>query len=145
MQHKKHFLSLSMVFLCLPFSILRSWEIILSLVNVEISLFDNSLTNKKVLLSSWILYFQKLMKEFFSVYTECNNLFLEKGVLIIPEMRKVNNIMQKCLKCNCEPRSTLPAGLVGWLVGFVALHPKSTAMVIAGWSVHLTTLFPGQA
>ena len=28
---------------------------------------------------------------------------------------------------------------------FVALRPKSTAMVIAGQSVHLTTLFPGQA
>ena len=26
-----------------------------------------------------------------------------------------------------------------WLVGFVALRPKSTAMVIAGRSVHLTT------
>ena len=26
-----------------------------------------------------------------------------------------------------------------------ALRPKSTAMVMAGWSVHLTTLFPGQA
>ena len=32
-----------------------------------------------------------------------------------------------------------------WLVGFVALRPKSTAMVIAGRSVNLTTLFPGQA
>ena len=32
-----------------------------------------------------------------------------------------------------------------WLVGFVALRPKSTAMVIAGRSVHLTTPFPGQA
>ena len=32
-----------------------------------------------------------------------------------------------------------------WLVGSVALRPKSTAMVIAGRSVHLTTLFPGQA
>ena len=32
-----------------------------------------------------------------------------------------------------------------WLVGFVALRPKSTAMVIAGRSVHLTTRFPGQA
>ena len=31
------------------------------------------------------------------------------------------------------------------LVGFVALRPKSTATVIAGRSVHLTTLFPGQA
>ena len=31
------------------------------------------------------------------------------------------------------------------VVGFVALRPKSTAMVIAGRSAHLTTLFPGQA
>ena len=30
-------------------------------------------------------------------------------------------------------------------VCFVALCPKSTAMVMAGRSVHLTTLFPGQA
>ena len=30
-------------------------------------------------------------------------------------------------------------------VCFVALHPKSTAMVMAGRSVHLTTLFPEQA
>ena len=30
-------------------------------------------------------------------------------------------------------------------VCFVALRPKSTAMVIAGQSVHLTTLLPGQA
>ena len=29
-------------------------------------------------------------------------------------------------------------------VCFVALRPKSTAMVIAGRSVHLITLFPGQ-
>ena len=28
---------------------------------------------------------------------------------------------------------------------FVALRPMSTDMVIAGRSVHLTTLFPGQA
>ena len=34
---------------------------------------------------------------------------------------------------------------VGLFVCFVALRPKSTAMVIAGRSVHLTTLFPGQA
>ena len=30
-------------------------------------------------------------------------------------------------------------------VCFVALRPKSTAMVMGGQSVHLTTLFPGQA
>ena len=29
-------------------------------------------------------------------------------------------------------------------VCFVALRPKSTALVMAGRSVHLTTLFPGQ-
>ena len=32
-----------------------------------------------------------------------------------------------------------------FFVVFVALRPMSTAMVIAGRSVHLTTLFPGQA
>ena len=33
-----------------------------------------------------------------------------------------------------------------WFVGCsVALRPKSTAMVMAGQSVHLTTLFTGQA
>ena len=31
------------------------------------------------------------------------------------------------------------------LLSFVALRPMSTAMVIVGRSVHLTTLFPGQA
>ena len=37
-------------------------------------------------------------------------------------------------------------GRVGSVLScFVALRPKSTAMVIAGRSVHLTTLFPGQA
>ena len=30
-------------------------------------------------------------------------------------------------------------------VCFVALRPKSTAMVMAGRSAHQTTLFPGQA
>ena len=30
------------------------------------------------------------------------------------------------------------------VVCFVALRPKSTAMVMVGRSVHLTTLFPGQ-
>ena len=33
----------------------------------------------------------------------------------------------------------------GIFVCCVALRPKSTARVIAGRSVHLTTLFPGQA
>ena len=33
----------------------------------------------------------------------------------------------------------------GLFVCFIALRSKSTAMVIAARSVHLTTLFPGQA
>ena len=36
-------------------------------------------------------------------------------------------------------------GFMFCLFVFVALRPMSTAMVIAGRSVHLTTLFPGQA
>ena len=38
-----------------------------------------------------------------------------------------------------------PSGYVYCLFVFVALRPMSTAMVIGGRSVHLTTLFPGQA
>ena len=46
---------------------------------------------------------------------------------------------------NCLNETVLlSAKNIFWLVGFVALHPKSTSMVIAGRSVHLTTLFPGQ-
>ena len=45
---------------------------------------------------------------------------------------------------NKSTLSVLPS-LYWLLVGFVALRPKSTAMVIAGRSVYLTTLFPGQA
>ena len=44
-----------------------------------------------------------------------------------------------------KQKQTCIISLVGWLVGFVALRPKSIAMVSAGRSVHLTTLFPGQA
>ena len=36
-------------------------------------------------------------------------------------------------------------GTIILFVCFVALRPKSTAMVMGGWSVHLTTLFAGQA
>ena len=32
----------------------------------------------------------------------------------------------------------------GLFVCFVALRPKSTAMVMVGWSVHLTTFFLGK-
>ena len=36
-------------------------------------------------------------------------------------------------------------GTISLFVCFAALGPKSTAMVMAGRSVHLTTLFPRQA
>ena len=42
-------------------------------------------------------------------------------------------------------RSSCSIVLICLFVCFVALRPKSTAMVIAVRSVHLTTLFPGQA
>ena len=66
--------------------------------------------------------------------------------------------MQPCLEQRCQllietysvlrnATQVLCSTLMGFfgLFGFVALRPKSTAMVIAGQSVHLTTLFPGQA
>ena len=39
----------------------------------------------------------------------------------------------------------IPFEAIVCLFVFVALRPMSTAMVIAGRSFHLTTLFPGQA
>ena len=55
-----------------------------------------------------------------------------------------SHVLMKQHRNNCTKRKEL-LSIVGWLVGFVALRPKSTAMVIAGGSVHLTTLSPGQA
>ena len=45
----------------------------------------------------------------------------------------------------CFTAMTISSDLWRLFVCFVALRPKSTAMVIAGRSVHLSTLFPGQA
>ena len=43
-----------------------------------------------------------------------------------------------------DKRFNFNLGFGCWLV-LLLLRPKSTAMVIGGRSVHLTTLFPGQA
>ena len=43
-----------------------------------------------------------------------------------------------------DPDQKISVGVCLFVCLF-ALRPKSTAMVIAGRSVHLTTLFPGQA
>ena len=64
-------------------------------------------------------------------------------------MHKIIFLFSRKPEKNLGFSSKFRKGLVtlntGWLVGFVALRPKSTAMVIVGRSVHLTTLFPGQA
>ena len=51
------------------------------------------------------------------------------------------------MSCDCLCSVALPHGALGYcLFGyFVAFRPKSTAMVMAGQSFHLTTLLPGQA
>ena len=62
------------------------------------------------------------VKEFFSSVCECIFFPDHTNLLFLQEPN-----IHVCLFC------------------FVALRPKSTAMVIAGRSVDLTTLFPGQA
>ena len=47
--------------------------------------------------------------------------------------------------CTDSPVPSLLANVKSFLFVFVAVRPMSTAMVIAGRSVHLTTHFPGQA
>ena len=62
--------------------------------------------------------------------------------------RKVHEAMNSIsnVKVHLKTRSeNVNILFVCLFVCFVALRPKSTAMVIAGRSVHLTTLFPGQA
>ena len=56
-------------------------------------------------------------------------------------MTRVEIIITECI---CV-RACISVCVRALVVRFVALRPKSTAMVIAGRLVHLTTLFPGQA
>ena len=66
--------------------------------------------------------------------------------MFVPEVRAVLAFTLKSTGLFKQVRAPpYPLLVEGWLVGFVALRPKSTAMVIAGRSIHLTTLFPGQA
>ena len=60
--------------------------------------------------------------------------------LIIRLLKKLSDLGLPCMSIRAATFTKF-----GWLVGFVALRPKSTAMVIAGRSVQLTTHFPGQA
>ena len=66
---------------------------------------------------------------------------------VIPSEKTIPNNLNQASSNYEEPEiqiTPLPGEFVCLFV-FVALRPMSTAMVIAGRSVHLTTLFPGQA
>ena len=63
----------------------------------------------------------------------------KKTVLSLETSSEINfEFIKSVKKCKISP-------FFFFFFVFVALHPKSTAMVIAGRSVHLTALFPGQA
>ena len=64
-----------------------------------------------------------------------------KAQVILPTPGQKTNRQTEQTKSSLGPKEKS----VCLFVCFVALRPKSTAMVIAGRSVHLTTLFPGQA
>ena len=72
--------------------------------------------------------------------------FIYTKILFLLNTLRTNQFSPNLIYAFILARSSLGLlHVIGWLVGFVALRPKSTAMVIAGRSVHLTTLFPGQA
>ena len=73
--------------------------------------------------------------------TPLSQLFIISGLQILVH---TGNIFYLFLKQNNET-ALLSTQTHVLFVCFIALRPKSTAMVIAGRSVHLTTRFPGQA
>ena len=83
----------------------------------------------------------------------CSKGFVQANILKLHEFKHTGNKPYACRICGtCF---TIAAHLEQHVKNysievpdsfvFVALRPMSTAMVIAGRSVHLTTLFPGQA
>ena len=74
----------------------------------------------------------------------------KRSQLIIPKNHMFCVIVQYTSSlllstCSTEENVMTEILLTVLFVCFVALRPKSTAMVMAGRSVDLTTLFPGQA
>ena len=63
---------------------------------------------------------------------------------IVCLLKKYHTLFFSKIKERCHKVCPLLQTFVCLFV-FVALRPMSTAMVIAGRSVHLTTLLPGQA
>ena len=75
-----------------------------------------------------------------------NRILCTAVILIFLALGKLLCLYWSTLKILVCPNYRERSGsVVDLFVCFVALRPKSTAMVIAGRSVHLTTLFPGQA
>ena len=88
----------------------------------------------------------------------CTFLYVHSSIAIIlmgkRELVALLNLSSWCLVMDERLFLAVPQGCLRVVivvfpdhlfVCFGALRPKSTAMVIAGRSVHLTTLFPGQA
>ena len=88
--------------------------------------------------------------ELFSrIQERADSAFTERGETIlankVARLRAYGlGILIVLVKCKQFCTKWLEHSFVCFFV-FVALRPMSTAMVIAGRSVHLTTLFPGQA
>ena len=84
----------------------------------------------------------------FPLLKECCNIFRKIAYMISRDLNKVLQpycTLSTAKRCSMEYVTIANFPLINLFVCFVALRPKSTAMVIAGRSVHLTTLFPGQA
>ena len=77
-------------------------------------------------------------KEIFDSSATSQNLVIQTD-LQLRELEIKRQVKMEKLRLVHEER------LRSLFVCFVALRNKSTAMVMAGRSVHLTTLFPGQA
>ena len=72
-------------------------------------------------------------------------LFVDEDHSKLPTLYWLPKLHKRPYKSRFIANSSACTTLFVLFVCFVALRPKSTAMVIAGRSVHLTTLFPGQA
>ena len=75
---------------------------------------------------------------------------LAPGTVSLTGYRAQGDNGKHCAYCTIHvsvPRNycCVLSSFILFLFVFVALRPMSTAMVIAGRSVHLATLFPGQA
>ena len=77
-------------------------------------------------------------------------LFLQFTTIVICSLTCLSTLIAYIAN-NMDPDQTTPRSSlirvrsVCFCLFFVALRPKSTAMVMAGWSVHLTTIFSWQA